>query len=83
MRRGRVTAPVPERNSETSNSSNEVMKANTAPANMPGAISGRVTWRKTPNGGAPRLAAACCNRLSTPARAAETLITTNGTASVV
>src|SRR5271166_593193 len=80
MRRGKVIAPDPDRNSATISSSNEVMKANSAPTSTPGRINGNVTWRKVPHGVAPRLSAARSSRRSSPARLALTLVTTNGTA---
>src|SRR5882757_314191 len=61
MRRGSVTAPEPDMNSATTNSSNDVMKAKRAPARTPGRISGSVTWKKVPVGVAPRLSAACAS----------------------
>ena len=78
MRRGSVTAPEPDRNNATTSSSNDVMKANSAPTSTPGRISGSVTWRNVPHGVAPRLRAACSSRRSKPARLAPTLVTTNG-----
>jgi len=68
MRRGRVTAPEPDRNSATISSSNEVMKANSAPTRTPGRISGSVTWRNVPQGVTPSDSAACSDRRSKPAR---------------
>ena len=66
MRRGNVTAVVPETNSATISSSKEVTNANRAPASTPGRMSGNVTWRKALNGLAPRLTAADSIRSSKP-----------------
>jgi len=66
IRRGNVTAAVPETNNATISSSNEVMKANSEPASTPGRISGNVTCRKAPHGLAPRLIAAYSSRSSKP-----------------
>src|SRR5260221_253493 len=80
MRRGSVIAPDPDRNSETTSSSNEVMKANRAPTSTPGRIRGSVTCQKVPPGVARRPRAACSSLGSMPVRLELTLVTTNGTA---
>src|SRR3546814_12724712 len=59
------------------------MKAKTATAATPGAIRGMRMRSKTVSGGAPRLAAARSNSVSSPRSAALTTITTKGTASAV
>src|ERR1700754_1141365 len=70
-------------NSETTTSSNEVTKANSAPASTPGRISGKVTERKVVQADAPRLAEARSRVRSKPVRAAVTFTVTNGNASTV
>ena len=54
-----------------------------APANTPGAMSGKTTLRKTVAGGAPRLNAARQSAGSNPCSVAWTTTTTNGVASTV
>src|SRR3546814_5566747 len=53
--RGRVTCSGPAKNSVTMTSSNDVAKANRAPATTPGAMMGKVIEKKVRSGEAPRL----------------------------
>jgi hypothetical protein len=68
---------------ETTTSSNDVTKANTAPDSTPGMISGSVTRRNVDTDDAPRLAAARSSVRSKPPSAAPTFTVTNGIASTV
>ncbi len=56
--RGSVRCSGPPRNNTATTSSNEVMKAKSAPDATPGAIKGSVTLKNVRAGEAPRLAAA-------------------------
>ena len=64
-------------------SSSEVANANTAPEMMPGPAKGKVTRLNTVNGPAPKLSAASSTRLSMPAKAPLTLMSTKGMAIIV
>ena len=77
---GSVLAPTPARKMEMTISSNEVMKANTAPPTTPGRIRGRVTVRNACQGDAPSPAAARGSIGSRPWRDTPTFSTTNGSA---
>ena len=81
--RGSVRCCGLARNSATTISSNEVTKANSAPDTTPGAMIGSVTVRNAWAGVAPRLAAARVRLGSKPCRVADTVMTTNGSASTV
>ena len=80
---GRVRCSGPAMNKATTASSNEAMKANTAPAATPGPISGTITRRSTATGVAPRLSPARTSVKSKPWSDASTTITTNGAASTL
>ena len=64
MRTGSVLTVGPARKIDSTTSSNEVTKANTAPPTTPGRISGSVTVRKMRTSPAPRPAAASGSRRS-------------------
>src|SRR5690606_10257213 len=80
---GRVSVLGDCRNSASTTSSKEVTKARIAPESTPGSASGRVIFRKTENGPAPRLLPARCSAASMPCSRAVTAITTNGSARAV
>ena len=71
MRTGNVTIRGVARNTEIVTLSKDVMNANSAPAVIPGVISGRVTANAR-SGGAPRLRAARSTIGSSPVRLATT-----------
>ena len=75
---GSVVTPGLLRNSASSRFSNEMTKANSAPAMMPGRIAGSVTRQITCSGWAPRLAAASSAARSCVARLARQSRTTQG-----
>jgi hypothetical protein len=73
---GKVVVPTPVRKIETGTLSKDVMKANSAPAAMPGRISGSVTLTKAVRRLAPRVQAASSSSASRPARLASVVRTT-------
>ena len=79
--RGSVTARVPLTNRAISSSSNEVRKANSAPARIPGRTSGIVTVQRVRVRFAPRLIAAHSSRSSKFFSVAATITVTYGIAS--
>ncbi len=78
MRLGIVYSSIPARNSTTTTSSKEVMKANSAPEITPGSTSGTVTLKKVRTPSAPRLAEARVRLWSKPTSVAVTVMTTKG-----
>ena len=80
---GSVGWRLPLTKMATTTSSNEVMKASSAPDTTPGRMSGSVTSRKVCQRPAPRFWAASSSVSSKPRRVAVTTTTTNGSASTV
>ena len=75
---GRVFCAAAPTKSTTTTSSNEVMKAKSAPEITPGKISGICTRKKVTVGVAPMFAAARVRELSKPTSVAVTVMITNG-----
>jgi hypothetical protein len=74
---GRVLDPTPATKNVMTKSSNESVKARSAPAMTPGSISGSVTRRNVWIGLAPRSWAASSMERSMPERRARTTMVTN------